>query len=231
MSCICGIQDHLDRLWKDSQRIRIYKAIIIGDLHLGVRDNADDFDGHDHLFLESITPYLKEGYTLLLGGDITDDWENSDRWKIVAKYPEVWNIILRGHWQIQGNHDPSPAPMAYVLVLDSGKEILWTHGHVGDFFNSQASWLGKFFVRYVWRNLQMTGIFKDPTTATIKNPKKHEATRLAFEDWAKTRKKEVIFHHTHFATKGPSWNCGSWVGLGGQAIGIDGDKIEVKYFK
>jgi len=225
------IQDHLDILWKTSQRIKINKAIIIGDLHLGVRNNADDFDGHDNLFLSSISPFLDKGYSLLLGGDITDDWENSDRSEIKAEYPTIFQILSRTLLEEPGNHDPNPLlPMVYVLVLESGKEVLWTHGHVGDFFNYQASWLGKFFVRYVWRNLQMTGIFKDPTTATVRNPGKHEETRLAFLDWAQTRKKEVIFHHTHFATEGPSWNAGSWVGLGGQAIIIDGDKIEVKYF-
>ena len=224
------IQDHLDILWKTSQRINIRKAIIIGDLHLGVRNNADDFDGHDSLFLSSIPPYLDKGYYLLLGGDITDDWENSSKKSIIATYPNIFRILNMG-FQIQGNHDSKPfLPMAYVLQLPL-KEILWTHGHIGDFFNYQASWLGKFFVRHIWRNLQLTGVFKDPTTATVRNPKKHEQTRLAFLDWAQTRKKEVIFGHTHFATEGPSWNVGSWVGIGGQAIIIDEDKIEVKYFK
>ena len=225
------IQDHLDILFRESQRIKIGKAIIIGDLHLGVRDNADDFDGHDMVLINSIFPYIHKNYSLLLGGDITDDWENSDRSKIKAKYLEVFQLLNLTSYKIPGNHDPDPSlPMAYVLQLDSGKEVLWTHGHVGDFFNYQASWLGKFFVRHIWRNLQLTGVFKDPTTATVRNLGKHEATKLAFLDWAQTRKREVIFHHTHFATDGPSWNAGSWVGLGGQAILIDGDKIEVKYF-
>ncbi len=225
------IQDHLDILWKDSQRVRISKAVIIGDLHLGVRDNADDFDGHDNLFQSSILPCLDSGYSLLLGGDITDDWENKDQRKIRQAYPYIFQILDRAILRVKGNHDPDKLlPMSYILVLESGREVLWTHGHVGDFFNYQASWLGKFFVHNVWRNLQMTGIFKDPTTATIRNPKKHEATRNAFEDWALTRNKEVIFGHTHLASVGPSWNTGSWVGLGGQAIKINEDKIEVKYF-
>lgn len=219
------IQDHLDILWEKSARIKIQSAIIIGDLHLGVRNNADDFDSHDSLFLSSVRSYFDKGYSLLLGGDITDDWENP---KPINCYPEIFKILDRGI-RITGNHDPKPwLPMAYVLQLP--REVLWTHGHVGDFFNYQASWLGKFFVRYVWRNLQMTGIIKDPTTASSRNPKKHEHTRLAFLDWAQTRRKEVIFHHTHFATEGPSWNAGSWVGIGGQVIVIDGNKIEVKYF-
>jgi len=225
------IQGHLDKLWKDSQRIRVDKAIIIGDLHLGVRDNADDFDSHDSLFLSSILPYLDDGYSLFLNGDITDDWENKDRSKIKAAYPSIFQVLNRSILRVPGNHDSDTSlPMAYVLVLKSGKEVLWTHGHAGDFFNSQASWIGRFFVRYIWRNLQMTGIFKDPTTATTRNPKKHEATRKAFEDWTKISSKEVIFSHTHFATGGPSWNTGSWVGLGGQAIVINGDKVEVKHF-
>jgi hypothetical protein len=225
------IQDHLDKLFRESQRIKVSKAIIIDDLHLGVRDNADDFDGHDSLFSSSILPYLNKGYSLLLGGDICDLWENSDRSQIKAQYPAIFEILNRAILQIPGNHDPDPgASMGFVLKLESGGEILWTHGHIGDFFNYQASWLGKFFVRHIWRNLQLTGLFKDPTTATVRNPGKHEATRLAFLDWAQTRRKEVIFGHTHFATMGPSYNAGSWVGLGGQAIIIDGDKIEIKNF-
>ncbi len=225
------IQDHLDILWKESQRVKISKAIIIGDSHLGVRDNADDFNSHDNLFQSSILPYLDSGYSLLKGGDITDNWENKDQRKIRQAYPDIFQILDRAILRVKGNHDPDNLiPMSYILVLESGMEILWTHGHVGDFFNYQASWLGKFFVRYVWRNLQMTGIFKDPTTATIRNPRKHEATRKAFANWAKTRNKEVIFGHTHFATEGPSWNTGSWAGIGGQAIVIEGDRIEVKHF-
>jgi len=226
------IQDHLDILWEKSQRIKVRKAILISDLHLGVRNNADDFDSHDSLFISSILPYLDKGYSLLLGGDICDLWENPDRSQIKAEYPAIFQVLNKAICQIPGNHDPDPpaANMGFVLQLYSGREVLWTHGHVGDFFNYQASWLGKFFVRYVWKNLQMTGIFKDPTTATVRNPKKHEKTRLAFLDWAQTRQKEVIFGHTHFATWGPSWNSGSWVGLGGNAIIIDGDRVEVKHF-
>jgi UDP-2,3-diacylglucosamine pyrophosphatase LpxH len=232
-----SIQDCLDEAFKNSLRIKITKAIEIGDLHLGVRDNADDFDGHDDLLISGLEPYFDNGFTLLLGGDVTDDWECQDRSKIVSAYPAIWRLIKKFRqanrlYQVSGNHDPDLSlPVAYILITESGKEILWTHGHIGDFFNSQGSWLGKFFVRYIWRNLQMTGIFKDPTTATMRNPKKHEATRVAFLDWAQTRKKEVIYQHTHFGIKGPSWNGGSWVGNGGQGIEIVGDKITLKIFK
>ena len=47
--------------------------------------------------------------------------------------------------------------------VDSGGRILLVHGHQGDFINDRLWSVGRFFVRHVWRPLQLLG-FADPTS-------------------------------------------------------------------
>ena len=47
--------------------------------------------------------------------------------------------------------------------VDSGGRILLVHGHQGDFINDRLWRVGRFFVRHVWRPLQLLG-FADPTS-------------------------------------------------------------------
>lgn len=78
---------------------------------------------------------------------------------------------------------------------ESGGEILLIHGHQGDLLNDTlwpvASWL----VRFVWRKLELLGIF-DPTSAA-RNYKRRRRTEQHLESWADDRQVMVIAGHTH----------------------------------
>ena len=237
-----SIQSKLDQAWINSKVIMIddwFKGLFISDLHMGVGDKADDFKNNSELLLDVVHRYLAMGYRIFVLGDAYELWENSnffdDQRKNIQKiYPEICDLLVRKTDRIRGNHDQQLIlPESYILRNKrTGMKILLVHGNQGDFFCDEGYPLGWFFTRYVWRNLQMIG-FKDLTTAQKdKNPKKHEATRIEFRNWATSRKQTVIFGHTHFAESDPPyyWNCGSWVGDGGQAIEISGDQFSVKYF-
>lgn len=84
------------------------------------------------------------------------------------------------------------------LVLQercSGHEILLVHGHQGDLLNDTLWPLARFLVRYLWRPLEMLGIY-DPTSAA-RNYKKRKKTELRLDRWAEEHQIMVIAGHTH----------------------------------
>lgn len=84
------------------------------------------------------------------------------------------------------------------LVLrlgDSGHEILLVHGHQGDFINDTVWRLGRFLVRYLWRPLELLGVY-DPTSAA-RNYKKRRSTEKRLDGWAEKHRVMVIAGHTH----------------------------------
>lgn len=226
-------KSELDWLLQHTQPIDIdssFRGIFVSDLHLGVRDEADDFKKNESLFLREMWGYKQRGFIIFGLGDVIDLWENPKLKDVLFQYPWLPDIF---DYQTKGNHDGElDYPEAILLrYIDSGKKILCVHGHQGDFFNDDGSWIGRFFTRHIWRNLQMIGL-KDPTTATPRNPKKHEATKKAIHEWSDEREQIIIFGHTHLIEAHPPYyfNTGSWVGDGGSAIEIIGGNIGAKIF-
>lgn len=103
------------------------------------------------------------------------------------------------------------------LVLKNdctGQELFLTHGHQGDLLNDTFWSLGRFLVRYVWRNLELLGIL-DPTSAA-KNYTKKNKIEKKLNAWADYQGTILITGHTHrpvFPTpgKGLYFNDGSCV--------------------
>ena len=229
-----SIESKLDQALVSSPVIEIpdnFKGLFVSDLHMGRWDKADDFYPNAELFMETMTEYLSNGFRVFALGDIYELWENPLIADIWETYPEISDLLVRKADCIRGNHDGQMIlPQSYILRKKSGEKILLVHGHQGDFFCDDGYPFGKYISKYIWRNLQMIG-FKDPTTAVKeKNPGKHEMTRIGFHDWAWSRKQIVIFGHTHFVESDPPyyWNCGSWVGEGGQGIEMIGNAINLR---
>lgn len=84
------------------------------------------------------------------------------------------------------------------LVLkekERDNNILLIHGHQGDFINYKLWRVTRFFVRYIWRMLEIYGV-NDPTSAA-KNYKRKKSIEKKFIEWAKERKTLVVVGHTH----------------------------------
>jgi predicted phosphodiesterase len=97
---------------------------------------------------------------------------------------------------------------------DDGTKIFLAHGHQGDCLNDQCWWIGRSFVKNLWKPLQNFGV-KDPTRPA-KNLKKRERIEKEIIKWANTQKQVIIVGHIHrpaFPTTDPSvyFNTGSSV--------------------
>lgn len=210
-----------------------FKGVCFSDLHMEVKDPADDFCKNEVLFNLTYDRYVQQGYKPFFLGDVQDLWKVEDPEEIRKMYPSS-SARIKPWPRIKGNHDVE-LPLSEAIVLQyegSSKQILLVHGFQGDFFNDDGYPLGKFFVRNIWRNLELTGFLHDPTTATMRNPKKHEAVKAKIKEWAFDNQQIVIFGHTHAPEGVPPYyfNCGSWVGDGGQCVEINGHEISVKSF-
>lgn len=113
-----------------------------------------------------------------------------------------------------------------IILQDSlgKKDIYLTHGHQISVMNSTFWWVNRFFVRYLWKNLELIGV-PDPTSAAKNNTKKEKAERLLTR-WAKENERILITGHTHRPMVGskdsPYFNTGSCV----HPTGITGIEIE-----
>lgn len=96
----------------------------------------------------------------------------------------------------------------------TGNRIFLVHGHQGDLINDRLWRVGRFFVRYFWRNLQLLGV-RDPTSPA-KNFRKRLKVERRIADWVTANDQMLIAGHTHrptFPAEGapPYLNDGSCV--------------------
>ena len=96
----------------------------------------------------------------------------------------------------------------------SGDGIFLVHDHQGDLINDRYWKVGRFFVRHLWRHLQLLGV-QDPTSPA-KNYKKRVKVEEEITNWVKQRGQMLIAGHTHrprFPQPGspPFFNDGSCV--------------------
>jgi UDP-2,3-diacylglucosamine pyrophosphatase LpxH len=85
------------------------------------------------------------------------------------------------------------------LVLrhsNTDRKILIVHGHQGDCMSDRLWWLSRFFVRHVWKPLQIWGI-RDPTSPAKNHKKRNEVERRITEWIEADEKRMVVCGHTH----------------------------------
>ena len=184
---------------------------------------ADDFSKNDIVFCAVLRHYHKEGYILVLLGDITDDWECPDNNKIIRAHPEAINLrhAFRAEGrlvQVIGNHDKD-RPYREAVVLKIGdNEIFCAHGFQGDWINDEGWKIAKWIVRYFWRTLQYFGL-QDPTEY---NFARHAMQAKKLKEWADNNR-VCMFAHTHtMANERYYKNTGSWVGSVGNWVEFQG---------
>ena len=128
-----------------------YKAIIVSDLHLGIKDSKTDE------FIEFIESHPTD--LLILNGDIIDGWalNRGSKWrkphtKVISKLLKISNktriIWIRGNHdefvqEFMGNHIGSiEIREDYILNVDEKKYYCF-HGDVIDVFITKYKWLSK----------------------------------------------------------------------------------------
>ena len=119
------------------------KVIIISDLHLGLKDGADQFKQCEATLLHALKIYANQRYELIILGDCFELWEQDSIYEIVKRYNHLFRFIKNNYlnyYIIAGNHDKK------ILKCDIAKTILTkniyqsikcnniliTHGHKGD---------------------------------------------------------------------------------------------------
>ena len=75
------------------------------------------------------------------------------------------------------------------------KDIFVIHGHQLDFMNYELSFVSRFLVRYLWRNMEGAG-FRAPTSPA-NNYKKGGKVDKRLEIWSLKNKIPIICGHTH----------------------------------
>lgn len=111
-----------------------------------------------------------------------------------AKYYSSYPHCCSNNPHLCGN-PLMPEITFYEGILFPSKNILITHGHQADIFNSTLWWLSRFLVRYLWKPLEHFGIL-DPTSAA-KNYHRKKKTEKRLQRFAKQKKLFIIAGHTH----------------------------------
>ncbi len=230
-----SVKSRLDKLWDNGGCVCLSpssKLVFMSDFHANDGGPTDDLMKNKALLVKTLSYYLNVGYTLILLGDILDLWEQNDIEKIRSIYPELFIIFykfdaLKRLIQIKGNHDGGLDLSEYQILKVGELKLFCIHGYQGDWPNDNGSFVGKFFVRYIWTPLQWVG-FED---MQARKRKRHEAQEKKLKEWADDRKVVTICGHTHRLGNHKYYkNSGSWVYMGGNAIEfMDGQFIEKRF--
>jgi UDP-2,3-diacylglucosamine pyrophosphatase LpxH len=209
----------LNELWKDQSvktlPIDRKKYFLVSDLHLGNQEKADDFRKNEQGLIRALDHYFRQGFTLILLGDIEEFWQ-FDLSDIESKYRKsvygsmrrfAPNRIVR----IYGNHDSewgvpkdpatdqrsSASPEAVKLTDSGGRaRVLLIHGHQGSTESDKYSWFSRFFVRLYRIVEPLIKIDKHPSAPKSQVAGDYE--RIV-HGWASKNNVVVICGHTHRA--------------------------------
>jgi len=138
------------------------RYVFLSDLHLGDRGPRDEFRGNAELVLESLSAkYLKDGWTLVLNGDIEELYKYRLA-TVRAAYPDLFGLFSafakdERLVKIVGNHDLAllaherdDFPVDQALRLDGAQgTVLAFHGHQSSELFMRYNYLSDFLVRYL----------------------------------------------------------------------------------
>lgn len=120
---------------------------------------------------------------------------------IEKKYPKKASKMLNTYFDERSDSEKPLFDGIQVhegLILKysgTGQKIFVVHGHQGDLFSDQLWRVGRFFVRHVWRHLQLVAI-NDPTSPA-KNFKKRNKVEQKIMRWVHENNQPTIIGHTH----------------------------------
>lgn len=182
------------------------KIVIFSDLHMGSGRNHDDFIRNSKMFLKVLEEYyLKEGYTLILNGDVEELQRNTlesiyHRWGSVYKVLDEFHRLNR-LFKIAGNHDSKLLSISleklHYPLLESlklvyrGESIFVFHGHQLSIMFEKFNEILGFFLRYVANTLRI----KNRSTAHDSR-RRWKIEKRAYE-FSRENKILSIIGHTH----------------------------------
>ena len=216
----------LSALWRNNDIpvlvTRGKKYAIMSDIHLGDGGGADDFRHNAKTLITALRHYNKNGYNLILLGDIEEFWQ-FDLKEIVTQYTRTVYKAIRAFgdervYRVFGNHDlqwrslrdpirknPARYNCATEAIKMKDKEgriqMLLVHGHQGDTGVDKHIWSNSFLGR-LYRKIEPYYKIDRPTSATYSQITKNYE-RIMYT-WAKSAKTILICGHTHraiFASK------------------------------
>ena len=211
----------LSKLWEDRSvpalETKGKKHVIISDTHLGNGGKADDFRKNVGTLARALDHYKKNGYSLIMIGDIEELWQFELR-EIVAQYDKLIYAKIRAFgdnrvFRVHGNHDDlwgcpnDPTrnkPIASAAATEALKlkdkqgriRLLLVHGHQGTKESDKTSWFSRFAVR-VYRGIEPYVKF-DPHSSATKSRITKDYERVLYS-WAKKAKVILICGHSHRA--------------------------------
>jgi len=216
--------EKLSELW-ENQNVPILntignKYILFSDIHLGDGGGADDFHKNAETFLRALDYYKKNGYDIVLLGDIEELWQfqldevkdrynNSVYQKIRAFGDDHIHRVFGNHdidWH-QFNDPAKNVPTNNKCVVEALKmrdsqnniRILLVHGHQGSTESDKHSWSSRFGVR-VFRMVEpwfkKLGITTHPPAIKSRIVKDYE--RILYS-WAEKNGVMLICGHSHRA--------------------------------
>ncbi len=199
----------LDRLYEKAPVVRLGpadKMVIFSDLHMGDGGKKDEFVPNAELFQAVLRRhYLKQGFILVLNGDIEDLGGFSlasiaTRWLRVY---QAWDEFAARNalFKLVGNHDLAlldrrpdelPFPVAESLRVEIGEKRLWLfHGHQVSRTNWLYQRLGRLVLRWLLRPLGIGNY----TVARSASRRFHVEKRTYL--YARFRKILAVIGHTH----------------------------------
>jgi len=207
------------------------KFVMFSDTHLGNGKKADDFRKNEGALVAALDYYRRQGYHLLLLGDIEEFWQ-FDLNEVETRYKSTVYQALCGYGpdrvtRVYGNHDmdwrtlddpardgrtPEVNASEAVKLADAGGEVkfLLVHGHQGSKTSDKQSWSSRFFVR-CFRGVEplakKLGITTHPPATKSQVTRGYEKI---FYDWAKDKGLNIICGHSHhaiFASKSYYQRC------------------------
>ncbi|HRX17102.1 MAG TPA: metallophosphoesterase family protein [Spirochaetota bacterium] len=199
----------MDRTYKNSLRIPLKneKYIIFSDFHLGKRNSRDDFKENSSLIISVLKDYyFKNGYTLILNGDIEELQKNSIN-AVLNKWKDLYDVFAlfaedSRLFKIVGNHDYKLYSRNYTdsvnsrlydgLSLDyEGKTIFIFHGHQASKYSGFRNKLIGFILRYCAKPLGIKNIVRD-----YGNLKIHKTEERVYK-YSRMKGVVSIIGHTH----------------------------------
>lgn len=214
----------LTALWKDNTLLTLdtarKKYILMSDLHMGNGGGADDLRDNEEALLKALDYYKKNGFTLLLLGDIEELWQ-FDIEEVKERYNKTVYDAFRKFgedrlYRIFGNHDfiwrgetdpvsnatkPFGSAVEAIKLKDTKGDlkILILHGHQGSVDADKLKWFSQFWVRcyrYVEPAWKWIGFGKNGSVAMSQVPTDYEKTVY---EWAKKNKVVICCGHSHRA--------------------------------